>query len=222
MICNLGDPMSLRHPVRSQPIARPLSLYLYLCLSPSHTTHTLEHTHTNIPRAPSRQLHTQPTAGPLPSRGRLMAVRLCCSVLQCVAVCYSDTYDMIPSHVTWIALTWHGSFSCDMTRLIHKWHVFSSYKLSFLLQSWVMRHDSLTCAMTHSHVTWSIHTRHDSFSRDMTHSLCHDLITCTMTYSNLPWRIHVCHDSFIVAMTHSRVRWLRLVDSIKLYVSCEK
>ena len=65
MICNLGDPMSLRHPVRGkspQNIHKPtLSLSLYLSLSHTHThmhTHTplrdkwktpTEHSRTNCP-----------------------------------------------------------------------------------------------------------------------------------------------------------------------------
>jgi len=110
-------------------------------------------------------------------------------------------------------------------------YIYTNIHILVRLLSVLDYHDSLTCAMTHSHVPWLTAEwcvpwvmAHIQESRAMTQSmmmcatshvpwlfgwcLCYDLLTCAMTHSPVPWLTHMCHDSLTCAMTHSHVPWL--------------
>ena len=109
---------------------------------------------------------------------------LTCAMAHCRMMCAM-------SHGTHTGVTCHDSIYDDVR------HESCAMTLWVMPVLWLthMCHDSLTCAMTHSHVPWLTH-------------LCHDSLTCAMTYSHVPWLTDMYHDSLTRAMTHSHVPWL--------------
>jgi len=130
----------------------------------------------------------------------------------------------------------HDSFEWDMT------HSNGTYIIH-------AGHDSLFIwNKTHSNETCILHVGHDSFTRDTTHSygtciihMGHDSCICIQVYTNIHINvciyIYVCICTYvyicimliityiyegIYMCTYTRMGWLRLVGSLKLYVSFEK
>jgi len=116
-------------------------------------------------------------------------------------------------------LMWHGSLICDTspsygTWLIHPWHDSRMYDMTYLFIR----------DLTHwENVTWLRGMTH-SFTRDMTHSYVTQLIHI-LTHSHVVWltllrhchyssHFHSCREG-----ANGNMGWLRLVGSLKLWVS---